>query len=75
MDKRVTLERQGAGRYEARVMVGGSERRIGTILGRAGSWRAETADGRAVSCFNTRADAVAALINAAGLPSERRMVR
>lgn len=74
MDKRVTLERQGAGRYEARVKVGAGVRRIGTILGRSGSWHAETPDGNSVSCFNTRADAVAALINAAGLRSDRRMV-
>lgn len=59
----VTLEKQGAGRYEARVKRGNSTLRIGTILGAPGSWHAETPDGRTVSCFNTRADAASALLN------------
>jgi len=72
IDSRATLERQGAGRYEVRLKAGGSEQRIGMLLGCSGSWHAETPDGCEVSCFNTRADAVAALINAADLRTLRR---
>jgi hypothetical protein len=54
------LEREAAGRYLVRDTAG---RRLGYILGRAGDWLAERADGKPLSRFNTRSDAANALLN------------
>lgn len=58
----VSFEREGTGRYQA--MLDEPRVRLGLVHGKAGSWYAETPEGSTVSCFNTRADAGKALLNA-----------
>lgn len=54
------FEKEGEGRYQVYLVE--PRTRLGTLLGKAGSWRAEDTKGRLVSSFNTRKDGAKALL-------------
>jgi len=68
----LVAERRGAGAFDIyaiaqttpqRATVPPSRTRLGVVSGRAGHWSAEDANGKHLSCFNSRADAAQMLWN------------
>lgn len=56
-------QREMAGRYEVYLVE--PRVRLGHLLGKPGSWCAETPKGFRISCFNTRSDGAKALLSQA----------
>lgn len=64
MAARLEFRRREAGFYDVyRIGDNLPPVRLGVVTGSSGSWRAEGADGRTLTTFNTRKDAGKALLN------------